>query len=160
MRPFVLLSVALTRLAYIVAADGGFLSSCDPGSVRVVPSPTQQGGTIILEAACRTAAGQYNPSRLDLNRCLVNSDGRIGCWSGGGAFGSCTPQSSITFGSLGGMNGKVTVLCRNSAGGLIPSEIGVDFLSKNWKYLTWQLGCDVNNSLDSCVGNQNGNLHC
>jgi len=127
MRPFAILSVALTRLIYMVAADGRFLSSCDPTSVRITP---QQEGSVILGATCSTPGGQLISSTLDLNRCLVNSDGRIGCWPGGGAFGSCTPQSSVTFSSRAGLDARVTVLCKRSGGGSTLSDIGVDFLSK------------------------------
>ena len=159
MRPFAILSVALAGLAHIVAADGGFLRSCDPTSVRIMPY-LQQGGTVTLEAICRTSGGQPNRSVLDLNQCLVNSNGRIGCWAGGGAFGSCTPENSITFSSPAGLDAKVSVLCKTSGGGSLRSDISADFLSKNWRYLYFQRECDVNSSTDSCVGNQNGNLHC
>ncbi|KAH7029831.1 uncharacterized protein B0I36DRAFT_364305 [Microdochium trichocladiopsis] len=68
--------------------DGGFLGSCR--NVRL-----DGGAKTWLVAECRNLSGGWPTSRLNMNRCFVNSNGRLGYLQNGGYGGSCDVGGSF-----------------------------------------------------------------
>ncbi|KAB5589445.1 hypothetical protein CTheo_7113 [Ceratobasidium theobromae] len=84
----------------------------------------------VLRASCRKVNGSYSTSTLDLNRCVVNNSGNLGCQSNGNYAYSCNYCGLVG-------SGSTTMSCQCSPGG---------------HYTTL--------NLNNCVGNNDGSLTC
>ncbi|KAF8981840.1 Cyanovirin-N, partial [Cyathus striatus] len=92
-----------------------------------------------LQATCRTVAGAYMTTSLDLNTCIINASGYLLCrpihyiMRSGGFLGSCQPTNSPSTGDT-----YLQATCLDGQGGNNRASI----------------------DLDTCVGNADGVLVC
>jgi len=80
-----LLSTATTTAALptnssIEARAAGFLNSCRKDYIEVI------GGNMLLSSECHNDRGDSASSRLDLNHCLANWNGKLFCAPHGDFF--------------------------------------------------------------------------
>ncbi|KZT07321.1 Cyanovirin-N [Laetiporus sulphureus 93-53] len=86
-----------------------------------------------LQATCYDDHGAQDTTSLDLNNCIENHNGNLGCAWNGHFLGSCNVENS-----LGTGNTVLSVSCADGRGGMVSRSI------------------DVND----CVSNSNGGLSC
>ena len=107
----------------LVHADGNFAASCP----NIVVDSTG------LSATCYNADGKKVTANLDINTCIVNNGGVLGCQPGGGFANSCDGAIELR---------GTTVITTSCATGK----------KDEYVYAT----IDIND----CIGNHNGVLAC
>ncbi|KAB5589433.1 hypothetical protein CTheo_7127 [Ceratobasidium theobromae] len=82
--------LAFVGVSFIAAISGvqagdwyNFYSSCNSPAL-------QSGSNSVMQANCRKKNGVFVTTSLDLNRCLVNTNGKLGCKSNGKYAQSCS----------------------------------------------------------------------
>jgi hypothetical protein len=86
----------------------------------------------ILSASCATDSGDSNPTTINLNDNIANSNGQLLCNQGGGDYSASCSNEGLSGGHT------LTANCKNTAGDLIQTSVDLDnCISNNNGVLSW-----------------------